>query len=175
MAVVRRTPLEPMVGDPDDHRPETRWRLVVDPAGDGAGRPVAGLAFLEERCAVGARIPLHRHDVDEVVVIVDGSGTYRLDGEEVTVGPGDVVFIPAGSAHGTVNTGPKPLHLHAVFPARQVVMEMLERNPAPGTEGAAPSTTRYDFATGAFEPVEPSGPSPDPPPPPDRIIATPPS
>lgn len=143
--------MEPMVGDPDDHRPNTRWRLVVDPGpGDGGG-PVAQLAVLEEQCAAGDRIPLHRHDVDEVVTILDGEGTYLLDGAEVPVARGDVVFIPAGAAHGTRNTGTTALHLHAVFPARNVVMEMLDRNPAPGTEGEAPSTTRYDFATGTFE------------------------
>lgn len=85
-----------MVGDPDDHRPNTTWRLAVDPAPRGA---LAELSFLEERCA-----------------------------------PGD----------------------HAVFPARTVLMEMLERNPAPGTEGDAPLTTRYDFVTGEFEILGPT-------------------
>jgi hypothetical protein len=35
-------------------------------------------------------------------------------------------------------------------------MEMLERNPAPGTEADPPMTTRYDFATGEFEIVGPT-------------------
>lgn len=138
-----------MVGDPDDHRPNSRWRLAVDPAG------VTQLSLLEEHCAVGDRIPLHRHDVDEVVTIIAGDAIYHLDGEDVAVGAGDVVFIPAGSTHGTRNTGETPLHLHAVFPARQVVMEMLDRNPAPGTEGDPPATTRYDFASGDFEVLGP--------------------
>ena len=154
MAVARRTPLEPMIGDPDDHRPETTWRLVVDP-GTSCEGPVVELAVLEERCAVGDRIPLHRHDVDEVVTILDGEAAYHLDGDEIAVATGDVVFIPAGAVHGTRNTGATPLHLHAVFPARQVVMEMLDRNSAPGTEDAPPSTTRYDFATGTFEVLAP--------------------
>ena len=137
-----------MVGDPDDHRPNTMWRLAVDPGTTGR---VANLSFLEERCAVGDRIPLHRHDVDEVVVIVAGAGSYLLDGVVTEVAPGDVVFIPAGTPHGTVNSGADVLHVHAVFPARTVLMEMLDRNPAPGTEDDPPMTTRYDFATGEFE------------------------
>ena len=64
-----------MVGDPDDHRPNTTWRLAVDP---GTGSRNAELSFLEERSAVGDRIPLHRHDVDEVVVVIDGVGAYTL-------------------------------------------------------------------------------------------------
>jgi quercetin dioxygenase-like cupin family protein len=155
MGIVRRGPLEPMVGDADDHRPNTTWRLAVDP---GTGGQVAKLSFLEERCAVGDRIPLHRHDVDEVVVVLDGVGDYTLDGIVTPVEKGDVVFIPAGKSHGTVNTGTDVLHVHAVFPARKVLMEMLERNPAPGTEDEPPMATRYDFATGEFEVLGPSSP-----------------
>ena len=114
------------------------------------------MSLLEERCAVGDRIPLHRHDVDEVVVVLAGIGDYTLDGTVTSVEKGDVVFIPAGKDHGTVNTGPDVLHVHAIFPARRVLMEMLERNPAPGTEDAPPMATRYDFATGEFEVLGPS-------------------
>jgi quercetin dioxygenase-like cupin family protein len=156
MGIVRAGPLEAMVGDPDDHRPDTTWRLAVDPGTDGRH---AALSFLEERCAVGDRIPLHRHDVDEMVVVLDGVGSYALGGEVSEVGPGDVIFIPAGTQHGTVNSGDVTLHVHAVFPSRTVMMEMLERNPAPGTEGDPPMTTRYDFATGEFEVLGPTRPS----------------
>ena len=31
---------------------------------------------------------------------------------------------------------------------------MLERNPAPGTEGDAPRRSRYDLATGEFEVID---------------------
>ena len=155
VGIVRAGPFAPMVGDPDDHRPETTWRLAVDPGIDGTP---AGLAVLMERCASGDRIPLHRHDVDEVVIVVDGEGEYHLAGAVERVGPGDVVFIPAGTVHGTVNTGEDALHLHAVFPSRRVRMEMLERNPAPGTEDRPPMVAVYDFATGDFEVLGPTEP-----------------
>ena len=129
IGIVRKTSLEAMVGDPGDHRPNTTWRLSVDP---GTGSRTAELSFLEERCAVGDRIPLHRHDVDEVVVVIDGVGAYTLEGEVNTVESGDVIFIPAGTAYGTVNIGDQVLHVHAAFPARKLLMEMLDRNPAPG-------------------------------------------
>jgi quercetin dioxygenase-like cupin family protein len=99
---------------------------------------------------------LHRHDVDEVVVVIDGVGASTLDGEVSTVETGDVIFIPAGTEHGKRNAGSGVLHVHAVFPARKVLMEMLERNPAPGTETEPPMTTRYDFATGEFEVLGPT-------------------
>lgn len=153
MGIVHDAPYEPMVGDPDDHRPDTTWRLAVDP---GTGSQHAELAVLLERCAVGDRIPLHRHDVDEVVTILDGDAAYHLHGEEQHVSTGDVVFIPAGVVHGMANAGSRAVHLHAVFPARKVRMEMLERNPAPGTEDEPAMTTVYDFTTGDFEVIGPT-------------------
>jgi quercetin dioxygenase-like cupin family protein len=154
MGIARNNPYEPMVGDPDDYRPQTAWRVAIDPDGDEA----VGMVVLMERCAVGDRIPLHRHDVDEVVVVLDGTGAYHLNGAVHEVVAGDVVFIPAGMTHGTVNAGEIPLHLHAVFPTRRVRMEMLDRNPAPGTAGELPMTTVYDFATGEVVVIGPTGP-----------------
>lgn len=48
------------------------------------------------------------------------------------------------------------MHLHAFFPSSQVRMEMLDRNPAPGTEGRPPMISMYDFATGEVAVVGPS-------------------
>lgn len=149
MSIVDRGPREPMVGDPDDHRPGSAWRLVVDP-GDANGR-VDGLAVIEEAIGIGDRIPLHTHDVDEVIAILDGAGQARLGEGSRQVGPGSVVFVPANVAHGTSNTGTSPLLILAVFPSTSIDIRMLERNPAPGTETDAPRWLRYDLRTGGFE------------------------
>ena len=152
MSIVPDGLLEAMIGDPDDHRPESRWRLVVDP-GDDRGR-VDSLALLVEEMAVGHRIPLHTHDVDEAITILDGDADARLGEERRRVGPGAVIFIPAGTPHGTANAGGQPLRLQAVFPAQEIEVNYLERNPAPGTEHDAPQRSRYDFRTGDFEVLE---------------------
>ena len=136
---------EPMVGDPDDHRPESSWRLQVDP--DARTQ----MAVIRERIGVGDRIPRHTHDVDEVVLYESGRAIAHLAGVDTRVTAGDTVFIPAGTVHGTVNVGDEPVELRAVYPATQVRMDLVERNPAPGTEGDAPRSTRYDLATGAFD------------------------
>ena len=149
MSIVDRGPLEPMVGDPDDHRPRSAWRLIVDP-GDVNGR-VDGLAMIEEEIAPGDRIPLHTHQVDEVIAILDGAGQARLGAATREVGPGAVVFIPAGVSHATSNSGDAPLRVQAVFPSTTIDIRMLERNPAPGTESDAPRWLRYDLRTGEFD------------------------
>ncbi|MEP6681563.1 MAG: cupin domain-containing protein [Chloroflexota bacterium] len=152
MSIVPDGPFEPMVGDPDDHRPESRWRLVVDP-GDERGR-VDSLALIIEEIAVGDRIPLHTHDVDEAITILQGDAETRLGDERRRVGSGAIIFIPAGTPHGTANAGAQPLHIHAVFPTLEIEIDTLERNPAPGTEGDPPRRTRYDLRTGDFEMLE---------------------
>ncbi len=141
--------MEPMVGDPDDHRPDSRWAFAVDPGDER--RRVDTLAIIREAIAVGDRIPLHTHDVDEAITIIAGDGTARLGEEERRVGAGAVIFIPAGTPHGTANTGDVPLEIHAVFPATTIEIAMLERNPAPGTEAEAPRRSRYDLRTGEVE------------------------
>jgi len=152
VSIVQRSPREPIVGDPDDHRPRSTWRLVVDP-GDDSGR-VDGLALVEEEIAVGDRIPLHVHDVDEVIAVQQGMGEARLGQRREQVGPGAVIFIPAGVEHGTANSGDTSMIIQAVFPATRIVIDMRERNPAPGTEAEQPRRLRYDLRTGDFEAVD---------------------
>jgi quercetin dioxygenase-like cupin family protein len=151
MGIVDEPAWGAMVGDPDDHRPETRWAVAVDP--DGRTR----LSVIREQVAVGDRIPRHWHDVDEVVLYEGGHGVAHLDGVDHDVRAGSTVFIPAGAIHGTVNTGAEALEIRAVYPATSVRMDLVERNPAPGTEDAPPQATTYDMTTGAFVVHGPTG------------------
>ncbi len=148
MAIVGTIPLEPIVDDPDDYRPESRWALVTDP-GDASGR-VESLTLIVEEIAPGDRIPLHRHQIDELILVEAGEAVVWLGDGATRVGAGAVVFVPAGEAHGTANAADEPLRLRAIFPSPVIRMEMLERNPAPGTEDRPPSHTEYDARTGAF-------------------------
>ena len=149
MSIVEGYRFESMVGDPDDHRPNTFWALLVDP-GDGHGR-VDDLAVISERIAAGDRIPLHVHRVNEVI-LAHGAGRFTLGEEARAVDDGAVIFIPAGVPHGFHNDGDRPLPLQAVFPTTKVWIRTLERNPAPGTEDDLPQAgATYDFRTGDVE------------------------
>jgi quercetin dioxygenase-like cupin family protein len=150
MSIVERHRFEPMVGDPDDHRPESRWSLVVDPGEPGSR--VDQLVVVMERIAPGDRIPLHVHRVDEVI-FVHGTGTFRLGDDARAVEDGAVAFIPAGTPHGLHNDGDAALPIEAVFPTERVWIQYLERNAAPGTEaGAISPPATYDFRTGEVTP-----------------------
>ena len=150
MGLARGGPFAAMVDDPDDYRPSSMWLLQVDPERS------TPMAVIRERIAAGDRIPRHWHDVDEVVLYEGGRAVIYLNGEEVEVGAGDTLFIPAGAVHGTRNVGTEPVELRAVFPRSLVRLDMVERNPLPGTEAQPPQATVYDLATGEFEALGPT-------------------
>jgi len=50
----------------------------------------------------------HRHATyDETFIICEGRYDFRLDGKLLKLSPGDVVFVPRGTPHGFVSTGPE--------------------------------------------------------------------
>ena len=52
------------------------------------------------RVAPGGGPPVHKHDHEEVVVIVSGTGTFaEADGIVQHFGPGDTLLAPAGAVH----------------------------------------------------------------------------
>jgi mannose-6-phosphate isomerase-like protein (cupin superfamily) len=63
----------------------------------------------------GEEIGEETHEGDQLLYFVDGVGEAIIEGESSAVGPGDVVFVPAGTLHNFVNTGSEPLRLATVY------------------------------------------------------------
>jgi quercetin dioxygenase-like cupin family protein len=138
MAILPNPALQPLdESDPDDYRPRSAWSgPLVDPV--SPDRYVRDLSVILERIAPGDRIPLHRHQVDEAIVVESGEVELRLGDETRLVTGRSVVFVPAGVEHGASNVGSEPASYLAFFPTTAMDIECLERNPAPGTEGDPP-------------------------------------
>ncbi len=47
----------------------------------------------------GARNKFHSHSIEQILIVTEGRGIVATDKEEITVVPGDVVFIPANEKH----------------------------------------------------------------------------
>ncbi|MFC1937847.1 cupin domain-containing protein [Chloroflexota bacterium] len=47
----------------------------------------------------GARNKFHSHTVDQVLIVTVGKGIVATESEEIVVGVGDVIHIPAGEKH----------------------------------------------------------------------------
>lgn len=58
----------------------------------------------------------HTHpDSDEILYVIRGRGKQEVADEVGEIETGDMVFVPEGTEHGTVNTGWEPLLLLAVY------------------------------------------------------------
>ena len=148
MGLHRDFDLQPLTDptDPDDWRPNSIWALVSEES--------ANVAVIVEEIGVGDAIPLHRHQIDEVLLYEAGDAEVRVDEETYLVGAGDIVIVPAGAAHGTRNVGSDKVCLRAVFPSNRIDMTYIERNPAPGTEGDAPQPgVTWDTRSGEVQPL----------------------
>ena len=49
--------------------------------------------------------PRHTHPGEEIIYVLEGTLEYQIDDKPVTVKPGDVLFVPAGTIHSVKNIG----------------------------------------------------------------------
>jgi len=54
-------------------------------------------------------VPLHSHNCDEHVTMLEGKADVEIDGEHNLVERQNTVFIPEGTPHRFVNAGPGPM------------------------------------------------------------------
>jgi quercetin dioxygenase-like cupin family protein len=56
--------------------------------------------------APGVAFPPHSHPGEEIAYVIEGELEYQLEGKPpVTLKPGEVLFIPAGTIHSAKNAG----------------------------------------------------------------------
>ena len=60
------------------------------------------------------KVPAHRDPTEEYLVLLEGSGTMLLDGEEHALRAGHAIYMPAGAEVSYVN-GPQPLLAFQIF------------------------------------------------------------
>jgi quercetin dioxygenase-like cupin family protein len=54
----------------------------------------------------GQSTPMHVHNADEIMYVLEGEGVFTVEGEEYEVGPGDSFYVKANLVHGpNTNTG----------------------------------------------------------------------
>jgi oxalate decarboxylase/phosphoglucose isomerase-like protein (cupin superfamily) len=79
--------------------------------------PGARLTFGEVLVLPGKGHTRHNHpDAEEILYVLSGEGEQMVaDGEPFPVRAGDVMYIPAGVFHSTLNTGWEPMRLIALY------------------------------------------------------------
>lgn len=83
--------------------PNSGFRVAASTA-----RSQAATMVLEPGSGTGG--PENRHaESDQWLFVLSGNGTATVAGEEVSLGPGELLLIEAGQTHEIRNTGTTPL------------------------------------------------------------------
>lgn len=68
----------------------------------------------------GTGLPLHSHNVEESVLILEGEATAEIDGEFFDLGAGQATWVPAGVPHRFLNRGEGVMRIYWVYGGRDV-------------------------------------------------------
>jgi len=89
-----------------------RWLITED---DGAEKFV----MRHFEIAPGGHTPLHQHEWEHEVFILQGEGEITGAAGIKPFGPGDFMFAPGGEEHQFRNTGSLPVEMLCLIPARK--------------------------------------------------------
>jgi quercetin dioxygenase-like cupin family protein len=73
----------------------------------------------------GTGAPLHVHNCDEQVTILEGRGEVEIEGAVTPLVPYDSTYIAAGRAHAFRNAGDAPLVILWIYPTQDVTRTLL--------------------------------------------------
>lgn len=94
----------------DVHSTEAVDRVHLSKLAAGERMSVQGFEI-----APGAVVPEHRHEHEQVGVVVEGELTFLVGGEEVVCGSGDSFALPSDEPHAAENRGETAVVGYDVF------------------------------------------------------------
>ena len=102
-----------------DDVPEVPWRpnyrkWDITVPGDGTTSSAMSYSVV----ATGGTAPLHAHEADELITVLEGEIEARLGDVTQVVGPNHTLVIPPGAPHGFTNKGTADAKLLTYFPSQ---------------------------------------------------------
>lgn len=89
-----------------------RSRALATPS-----RGAKEVSVIRQRQIPGGANPPHRHDREEVMVVLSGAVTVTIGDERMEAATGDTVIVPSQMVHGIENTSGGPAEWLIVAPA----------------------------------------------------------
>lgn len=86
----------------------------------GAAQGLTRLSVWRQSMSPGTATPPHRHDCEEVVLVLSGSGEVDIGGRRFAFGPDTTLVLPPEVPHQIFNTGGTPLVTLAAFSSTPV-------------------------------------------------------
>ncbi len=88
----------------------------------GAKHMTTGLT----RFPAGAEVPMHSHNCDEQVTILEGEAEAEVDGQRHRLHPFDTTLVPADKPHRFVNVGTSHLTIMWIYTSGEVTRTFTE-------------------------------------------------
>jgi len=89
----------------DADKEEADWGTFIkyfEGRSDGTDDVLSGIAEIKPGFEIH---PPHRHGEEEYLMVLEGNGTWSVNGETFAAGPGDMLYADPWDVHGIRNTG----------------------------------------------------------------------
>ena len=75
----------------------------------------------------GSQVPYHYHDKREsIIIVISGEATEIIEGREIPIRTGDIIYIPAGEKHMTLNKSDKDFRYLEFFTCPPLSADFVE-------------------------------------------------
>ena len=107
----------------ENPNPGTYFRREIV-TGEQKAKDLGGISVI---LSPGKQVPYHYHAKREsIIIVISGEATQVVEGKDFPIKAGDVLYIPAGEKHMTVNHTEKDLRTLEFFTCPPVMADFVE-------------------------------------------------